>query len=119
MQEHTKIETLTNGFKAYLNTNCELIKLQATEKSASIGSVIISKILIGVVAVLFVLFISLGFGFYLSAYFGNNYIGFAIVAGFYFVLGLVLVIARKGLIERPIRDKIIRKVFYKSAMEVA
>ena len=114
MTEDLKIEELTQGLKRYINTNCELIKFEATERSSVIGSGVISGLLIGLVAMLFVLFISLGAGFYLSARFENLYSGFAVVAGFYFLLGIILVIGRKKLMERPLRDKIIRKIFSKN-----
>jgi hypothetical protein len=114
MSENVEIEELTEGLKLYINTNVELIKLELTERSSMIGAGLISNMLLGLACALFVLFISLGAGFYLSALLGNNYSGFAIIAGFYLLLVLILMIGQKKLIERPLRDKIIRKVLTKS-----
>ncbi len=111
MQQSEKIEELSESLKMYVNTNCELIKLQATERTSVIGAAMISIILIVLLGVLFLLFISFWAGFYLSEKLGDNYSGFVIVAGFYFLLCVILIIGRKRLIEKPIRDKIILKIF--------
>ena len=111
MPEFGKIEELTENLKKYIATSYELQKLQAIESSSVFGSGLISSLLVGLVVVLFVFFLSLWAGFYLSASIGDNYSGFLIVAGFYFLFGFILILVRKKLIERPLQDKIIRKVF--------
>ena len=110
MPEHVEVEELTDILKAYINTNIELIKLEVTEHSSVIGASLISNLLIVLTGALFFLFVSLGVGFYLSAILGNSYSGFAIIAGFYLILGFILIVWQKKLVERPLRDKIIRKV---------
>ncbi|MEO6883326.1 MAG: phage holin family protein [Bacteroidia bacterium] len=113
MSEKNKTEELTEGLKNYLNTNSELLKLEATQQSSIIGSVIISGLIIGLFATLFVFFISMWAGFYLSVLLNSNCKGFAIVAGFYFLLMFIMVIGRKKLIETPIRVFLIKKLFGK------
>ncbi|MBL0309934.1 MAG: phage holin family protein [Bacteroidetes bacterium] len=112
-QLEEKIEELTESLKTYVSTNYELGKLEAAERSAVIGSGLIIGLLVGVVSSLFLFFISLWVGFYLSNLLGDNYSGFGIIAVFYLVLGLFLVFGREKLIKRPIRDKMIRLVFSK------
>ncbi len=113
MSDVGKIEEIIENLKSYFATNYELIKLKAVERITVILSDLISDFLVGLVVFLFVIFISLWAGFYLSARMGDNNSGFAIVAGFYFMLGLLLLIIRKKVVERPLRNKIIRKVFSK------
>ncbi|WP_170830141.1 phage holin family protein [Williamwhitmania taraxaci] len=110
MIEQQRLEDLTESAKQYLNTNIELLKFEATERTSVIGSGLISRLLVGMVSLLFVLFISIAAGFYLSELLGDSYSGFLIVAGFYFLLGLILIIGRKKLIETPLRDKFIRSI---------
>ncbi len=110
MPEQDKIEVLVESINSYVKTNCELIKLEATDKTSLIGSCLISNLLIGLVGFLLIFFISLGASFYISERIGDNYSGFVIVAGFYFILGFILMIGRRTLIEKPMRDKIIRKI---------
>lgn len=113
MPEHEKIEELKGYVVKYINTNCELIKLEATERISLFLSGLIGLLLVGSIATLFILFASFSIGFYLSTLLGNSYAGFIIVAGFYLLLGLILVLVRKKLIERPLRDKIIWKLLSK------
>jgi uncharacterized RDD family membrane protein YckC len=111
MSKEAKIEELSETLKNYVTTNYEIIKLEAAKSTSAIGSSLISGICIGLIVILFIFFLSLGAGFYLSAVLGNTYAGFAIVAAFYLLLGLILIAGRKSLMEKPIRDKIIRKIF--------
>jgi hypothetical protein len=52
----------------------------------------------------------MGVGFYLSALLGDTFSGFGIIAGFYLLISIILLIGRKRLIEKPLRNKIIRKL---------
>jgi hypothetical protein len=113
MPENGKIEQLTENLKDYVTTNYELIKLQAIERSTVVVAGLLSQLLVGLVVVFIVLFISLWACIYLSVRLGDSYTGFAIVAGFYLLIGLILLLVRKKLVERSIRNKIIRKVFSK------
>ncbi|MGB4843172.1 MAG: phage holin family protein [Ferruginibacter sp.] len=111
MQENIKIEELTTNLKRYANTSYELIKLEATEKTSVMGAGLISGILVAYAGLLFVLFLSLGLSFYLSHLVGNSYAGFLIVGGFFLLLALILFMGRKKLVDKPIRNLIIRKIF--------
>lgn len=113
MTDRRKIEELIESLKRFVSTNYELNKLEAIKRSAVIGPGLVSGLLLGIVAILFVFFISLGAGFYLSEKLGNSYSGFAITAAFYLLVGFIVFFRRKRLIERPLRDKIIERVFSK------
>lgn len=114
MPEHEKIEVIVESINKYVKTNYELIKLETIDKTSTISSSLFSNLLIGLVGFLLLFFISLGASFYISFRIGDNYSGFIIVAGFYFILGCILFIGRKSLIEKPLRDKIILKMFNKN-----
>ncbi|CAN5144454.1 hypothetical protein BH09BAC5_BH09BAC5_28260 [soil metagenome] len=114
MQQTEKIEELTQHLSKCVRTNLELVKMEATERSSVIGAEIISSMVIASVVMLFILFSSLVAGFYLSTLFGTSYAGFAIVAGFYFILAIVLFLARKKIMRNPLRDRIIRIIYSKN-----
>jgi len=114
MQDDVKMEELTENLKKYVNTNYELFKLQAAERASVLGAGLIGWAIIGFVVVLFVFFLSLCAGFYLSALLNNPYAGFVIITGFYLLVGLVLVLGRKKLLEGPLREKIVRIIFSKN-----
>ncbi len=113
MPESGKLEQLTGDVKEYLMTNLEIVKLQATERTSVVGSGLLTGLIIGGVGFMFLLVLSLGVGYYLSGLFGNNYAGFGILAGFYLLVGLVLFLGRKKMLEEPFRDQIIRKILHK------
>lgn len=114
MAQSEKIEELTQHLTKCVNTNYELIKLQATERTSVYGSGFLSGVIIGLIGLFFILFLSLLAGFYLSTKIGNSYSGFGIVAGFYFLIGVVLFLGRKKLMQKPLRDKIIRTIYSKN-----
>lgn len=114
MAQSEKIEELAHHLTKCVNTNYELIKLQATERTSVYGSDFLSIVIVGLVGLFFLLFLSLLAGFYLSTEIGNSYSGFGIVAGFYFLLGIVLFLGRKKLMQKPLRDKIIKTIYIKN-----
>ncbi|MCE3258552.1 MAG: hypothetical protein K0S12_193 [Bacteroidetes bacterium] len=113
MQQREKIEDLTDHIKTYIDTNYQLVKLQATERSAAVGSVMISGVLLGAMSVLILLFTSVWAGFYLSHLFDDSYSGFAIVAGVYMILAIVFLCGGKQLLEKRSRNMIIDKILNK------
>jgi len=115
MPDQGKIEELTDSLKGYLNTNIELIKHQAIERTTVIVADLVANLLVGLLFLCFVFFISLWACFYLSAILGNNYSGIAIVAGFYLLMSLILFMVRKKLVIKPLRNKIISNIFQKDS----
>lgn len=111
--DHGKIEELTENIKSYVNTNFELIKYQAIERATVIMADTVTYVVIGLFMLFFLFFISLWACFYLSSLFDNNHTGIAIVAGFYLLLGLILFMVRKKMVIKPLRDKIVNKMFQK------
>ena len=105
-----KAEELTEDLKKYILTNLELAKLNATERSSVIGAGLISNLIITLVATFFILFMSIGAAFFLSSEIGNTYAGFIVIGLFYFIVCLILLISKKNLIEKPIRNKIIQNI---------
>ncbi|HEY3370894.1 MAG TPA: phage holin family protein [Prolixibacteraceae bacterium] len=113
MPDNGKIDELTDSLKSYVNTNFELIKYQAIERSTVIIADLISNILVGLLLLFFVFFISLWACYYISAQLGDSYSGIAIVAGFYLLVGLILLMVRKKLLIKPLRNKIVHNIFQK------
>lgn len=111
MPQIEKIEILSDEIKLYAATSFELLKLEAAERAAVIGSSIISGMLLAFLGLLFIFFISLGAGFYLSELLGNAYLGFLIVGGVYLILILFVSVGKRGMLDRRFRDKVTQKIF--------
>lgn len=109
MQLNEKVENLTDSLKEYVDTNCELIKLEVIEYSSVISAGIISTLIVGVMLVFFTFFISLYVAYYLSNLLEGFYTGFVIVSAFYLLLAIVFYLNRKKLIEVPVCNSIISK----------
>jgi hypothetical protein len=108
-----KIEELIANLKSYTNTTIELLKLETVQRTSSIFSNLVSRLIIGIVIILFAFFSSLGLSFYLSDLLGNSYWGFGIIAGFYLLLVLILIIGRKTLLIKPLDNIIIQGLLKK------
>jgi hypothetical protein len=110
MPELEKLEELSNSMKQYLLLNIKILKLEATKQISTLGSAAASSLVVGISALLFVLTMSISLGFYLSDLLHSSYLGFAIVAMFYFLLTIVLFAGRKRMIKQPLRNKIVEKI---------
>lgn len=113
MADKMNIEELTKSLQASVQTNIDLIKLEAVERASVIGSRAVISLIVGFFVFLFVFFLSLFVAYYLSHCFRDPYSGFAIVAGFYFLVCVALLLFRKRLIETPMRNRIIRSILKK------
>lgn len=113
MIDRDKWESLTDNLKSYVNTQIELLKLQLTDKVSAAGSTIFSSVLLVLTAISCIFFLSCWAALFLSAKIGDTYSGFAIVGGFYLLFSIVLLLARKQILETPIRNQLIKVLFKK------
>ncbi len=110
-EEINKIEETAEHFKRYLNAKVSQIKLSVAERFSDMLSVLIAKALAGFVFFFFILFASLAAADGLADYFGKTWMGFLVVGGFYFLLGLLIWFARERLLRIPIMNGILRRLF--------
>lgn len=105
-----KLEGMSDSLKQYILLNYEIIKLEVIKKTSEKSASLFSILLVVIAICLFMFALTLGVGFYLSALIGDSYSGFMIVAGFYLLVCLVLLIGRKKLLGGPIRNIIIKEL---------
>ena len=106
----THIETLFEKAEDYSKTSIELIQLKVIDKSADVLSSVTALIAVGMVAALFTLFLNIGLGLYIGKLLGDYYLGFFVVSGFYFLLGLIIYFLKDKYIKQKISDLIISKL---------
>lgn len=94
-----KVDTLLDNLSGYVETRVELLKVEAREEVAGGLAKGIAYLLVAFVLALFVAFTSVAIALLLSATLGL-FVGFAIVAGFYLLLGIILWLWREKLIAR-------------------
>ena len=107
MQPEMQPKEFIEVLREYIDTNIELTKFSIIERGSIIGSSIISGIVISIFGLLFLMLMSMGGGFLLGDLFDDNFIGFAIIAGMYLVLALLLYVFRKQIVRKTLRDKIV------------
>ena len=109
MQLNEKLEAITDSLKEYVDTNYELIKLEVVNHSSEVISGMITKLIVGFMLALFAFFGSLYAAYYLSDLFAIDYIGFAIVSGFYLILAIFIHLNKRSLIETKVCNNFIQK----------
>lgn len=96
------IETI----KEYASKRIDLLKIEATEK-ASISAGVITYLIVSLVAfAFFIILFNFGVAFYIGKVLGETSYGFLIVAGFYLLIMIIIMIFKKRIINM-IADKVI------------
>ncbi|RRQ45260.1 phage holin family protein [Chryseobacterium sp. SC28] len=92
--------------KDYAAKRVELLKIQIQEKSSLSAGTIVFVFLIAVVCSFFVLFFNFGIAFLIGESLDSDAYGFLIVAGFYLLLTIIVLLFKK-LIIKSIANKLI------------
>jgi hypothetical protein len=83
------IESLFESVEAYGKTTYELSKLKALDATTTVASSLISRLVIMMLATLFVFVLSTGIALMIGEMMGKIYYGFFIVAAFYLIAALI------------------------------
>ncbi len=101
------LETLVEKAEAYGKTNVELLKLKAVDKTAgALSSAVSRAVAYGILLVCLVI-ASIGVALWLGEILGKSYYGFFCVAGFYAVVGLMLMLVKNNVIRKSVSNAII------------
>jgi len=95
----------------YAETFYKLNLLRLTKKVSDVASVVVNSLLIFFISICTLLFISFAGAWWLGDVVQNRALGFLLVAGFYLLIILVLILMRKKIISPFIRNTLIRKIY--------
>lgn len=109
----TKIEELISHAKEYADNRVKGIKFSVAEKSSKIFSGLLAVFVVMFVFLFFAIFAGIAIALLLSAWIGKLYAGFLIVAGIYFLIGLIVWFAREKFLRLPIMNAILKRMFDK------
>ncbi len=84
------IELLLEKASEYGKSTYELLKLKTIDKTSDVVSSFIPHSLFFIIVGIFLLFLNLGLALWLGDILGKAFYGFLVVAGFYFVTGIVI-----------------------------
>ncbi|KFF10609.1 phage holin family protein [Chryseobacterium soli] len=97
------IETI----KEYASKRIDLLKIEATEKSSLSAGLITYFIVLLVAFAFFIILFNFGIAFLIGKALDNTSYGFLIVAGFYFLL-MIFVVVFKNKIVNSVADQVIK-----------
>jgi hypothetical protein len=104
----SKLEDLTDDFKAYITTIYELNKLRLIDKVSAAASNITVYVTGAVLGIFTILFASAGVALWLNECLNSTFSGFFIVAGFYLLVTLCMLLGKTNGIKRSISGAIIK-----------
>lgn len=91
------ISDLSDQVRDYVQLRIDIFKLNLTEKLATLTTTLLISIIFFIVFLFFTLFLSLAFIFWFKEYAGAAWVGALIVAGFYILVGIVVLLLRDKL----------------------
>jgi Putative Actinobacterial Holin-X, holin superfamily III len=100
-----------DDIKDYANTRIDQIKLGSAERVSDLVSVFIAKALAALVFLFSLLYGSTAAAYGIGDYFNRTWLGFLIVAGIYLLLGWIIWATRERLIQIPIMNGILSRLF--------
>lgn len=103
------IEPLMDKAEAYAKSSLELLKLKAVDKTGDVTATLISRLLLIVVVSFFVFTLNIALALWLGDLLGKAWYGFMIVALFYALLSVVLLMIHPT-IKSKANNAIIRKL---------
>jgi hypothetical protein len=103
------IESLFSRTKDYVDNRLELYKLKLIDKTSSVASSVVAGIALFIVFFIFFIILNIGIALLIGDLVGGAHWGFLIWAGFYLIVGLVLLFGKNKLFKAPIAGMIIRK----------
>lgn len=95
--------------KEYVHKRIDLVKLEATEKTALVAGNIVTIILLCVFGIFFIILLNIGLSCLLGQYLGNYAYGFLIVAGIYLLFVIIVLLAGKG-IKNSVANLLIKAI---------
>ena len=97
------IETL----KEYVSKRIDLLKIEATEKSSLSAGVVTYLVLMLVAFSFFIILFNFGIAFLIGEALGNYSYGFLIVAAFYMLIMIIIMICKKRVVNF-VADQVIK-----------
>jgi uncharacterized membrane protein YqjE len=107
-------DSIVGNLMGYLDTRIDLVRLETQEKvkTAFVGTV--HGAAMGLIGLLFLIFLSIFAGLALNDAFDSHYWGFGAVAGFYLLLLIIFLVGVDKKLFQGIADKLLNNTIYKS-----
>jgi hypothetical protein len=104
------IDPLLERAEAYGKTSFELLRLKTLSKAADVTSSLFSRTIFILLFSFFAFTINIAIALWIGDLLGKAYYGFFIVAGFYAIVSIVLLLAHNS-IKTRVNNSIIKQLF--------
>ena len=104
------IDPLLEKAEAYGKTSFELVKMKALAKTADVTSTLFSRSLFILLVSFFAFTMNIAVALWIGDLLGKNYYGFLIVAGFYALASIILLMVHPA-VKTRVNDTIIKQLF--------
>ena len=107
-------DSLIGNLTGYLDTRIDLVRLELHQKvsAAFVGTV--HGVILAILALLFIIFVSVFAGLVLNSALNSDYWGFGIVAGFYLLLLVLVLVGVDKAAFQGLANKVLKDTIYKS-----
>ena len=107
-------DSVFDNLKGYLDTRIDIVKLEAQQKVSTILVSTIHGATLAILGLLFVIFVSIFAGLALNVALNSPYLGFGIVAGFYLLLLILVLVGVDKTAFQGLANKVLKDTIYKS-----
>jgi preprotein translocase subunit SecF len=105
--------TLKDNVKDYVETKIDIIKLKAISKGAPLAANIIMGVALAFLGIFILMFLSFSAAYAISDATDRPFLGFLIVAGFYILLAVLVVVLKDKLLTAPIMRSLLDSLYTK------
>ena len=96
------VSEISENVKTFIRLKIDLLKVTLTEKLSLIISALLISVILFLVFLFISMFVSIAFIFWFRDHAGPLYVGALIVAGFYFLVGIIVFFMRYSLFIDPL-----------------
>lgn len=107
-------DSLIGNLTGYLDTRIDLVRLEVQQKVSTTLVGTIHGVTLAMLGLLFVIFVSIFAGLGLNAALDSDFWGFGIVAGFYLLLLVLVLVGVDKAAFQGLANKVLKDTIYKS-----
>ena len=100
---------LMEKLEDFAHTNVKLFQYKAIDKGTEVASSVISGLVMGIFLLLGFVILSVGLALLIGSWLEHYYLGFFIMAAFYFLLGILIYVFREKWIQTPLINSLSKK----------
>lgn len=108
------LESLIESAEEFGKTSIELLKYKALDKATFVASSIVLNVTVFLIAILFIIMLSIGAALWIGEALDKAYLGFLIVSAFYALCAISFYFFFGGSIKRLVTSIILKQIFKES-----